>query len=142
MTRYLLDTNALSEAPKPQPDSGFIAWLMTANDESLFTSCLSLGEIKKGIELVTGGARRKQLDGWLEKVVVDFGGRVVDVNQEVALLWGQLMAAAQQKGKPPPVIDTLIAAQCIHNQLTLITRNVKDFKQFAGLEVLCPWVDA
>jgi len=141
MTNYLLDTNALSEAPKRIPDSGFMEWFTATDELSLFTSCLVLGEIKKGISLSTDRGKRESFNTWLDKVIDGFDGRVVDLDKEVALLWGELIAAGQRLGKTPPVIDTLIAAQCIHHRLTLVTRNVKDFEQFSDLKILCPWSD-
>ncbi len=142
MTQYLLDTNALSETAKTKPDKGYLAWLLATENLQLFTSCLSLGEIEKGIHLLTRGANRRELEGWMVKVMEDFEGRIVGVDYKTGLLWGQLMAVGQQSGKTAPAIDALIAAQCIQHRLTLITRNVKDFEQFADLEVFCPWTEA
>lgn len=136
---YLLDTNALSEAAKPQPDSGFISWLKGADDVSLYTSCLVVGEIQKGIALLNEAKRRSQIQGWLNQLIADFDGRILEINEDVCLLWGKLLADARLSGKTAPLIDALIAAQCIHYKLTLVTRNKKDFEQFEGLEVFCPW---
>lgn len=141
MKHYLLDTNALSEASKPQPNAGFMSWFSLVDEQVLFTSCLALGEIQKGITLVGNSAKRSQLEKWLAKLTEDFEDRIIGVDGQGAMLWGTLVAKAQKKGKSAPAIDALIAAQCIQYKLVLVTRNVKDFEQFAGLDVLCPWSD-
>lgn len=139
MTNYLLDTNALSEAPKANPNVGFIHWLTVIDELSLFTSCLVLGEVKKGISLVTDTGKLKHLTKWLDTTIEDFDGRIIDIDKDVCLLGGDLLAIGQQSGKTPPVIDALIAAQCLQYHLVLVTRNIKTFEQFTDLEVLCPW---
>jgi predicted nucleic acid-binding protein len=137
---YLLDINALSEPPKKQPDEGFMERFLQSDDLDLYISCLSIGEIKKGITLLPKDDHSKQLDEWLAKTIPDFDGRVVLVDAPVCKIWGKLLGAGQKAGLIPPVIDALIAAQCIAYDLVLVTRNVKDFTQFTDLEVLCPWV--
>ena len=141
MTNYLLDTNALSEAPKKVPDSGFMQWFMAIEEFSLYTSCLVLGEIKKGISLNTDSGKQKQLNQRLTETIDNFDYRVIEIDKPISLLWGKLMATGQQSGRTPPVIDALIAAQCLQHNLVLVTRNAKDFEQFSDLEVLSPWLN-
>jgi toxin FitB len=141
MTNYLLDTNALSEAPKKAPNSGFMGWFMATDELRLFTSCLVLGEIRKGIALSGDSDKRQNFDKWLDEIIDRFDGRIVGLDKDIALLWGDLIAVGQQHGRIPPVIDALIAAQCIHSRMTLVTRNIRDFEQFSDLLILCPWTD-
>lgn len=136
---YLLATNALSEVSKKEPNVGFMEWFMEANELMMFTSCLVLGEIKKGIALSPDANKRKRFDAMLTEIIEQFDGRIVDINSQVAFLWGELVAIGQQSGKTPPTIDALIAAQCISNDLILVTRNTEDFKQFKGLQIHAPW---
>lgn len=136
---YVLDTNSLSEAQKPQPDKGYLEWFSKVDEESLFTSCLSLGEVQKGITLLADGKRKQGLKLWIQRLIRDFDGRILNIDLEVALLWGDLVAKGRKLGRPSLGADALIAAQCIQNKLTLVTRNSKDFEQFEGLEVLNPW---
>jgi predicted nucleic acid-binding protein len=138
-TNYLLDTNAISEAPKPTPNKDFITWLLATDNTQLSTSCLVIGELKKGIALNTDNARYEQLDKFLSQTITDFEGRIINIDQETCILWGQLIADGQRSGKTPPSIDALIAAQCIQHHMTLVTRNVKDFEQFKNLTLHCPW---
>jgi predicted nucleic acid-binding protein len=140
-TNYLLDTNAISEAPKSLPNKGFITWLLTVDNSQLFTSCLVIGELKKGVALNTDNDRYEQLNGFLSQTIADLEERITNIDQETCTLWGQLIADGQRSGKTPPLIDALIAAQCIQHHMTLVTRNVKDFEQFKDLMVHCPWSD-
>lgn len=136
---YLLDTNAISEAVKSRQDKGYMDWLSGTEDSCLYVSCLTLGEIQKGISLATDPALRRRLDSYLAGLYTAFSGRIVDLSAGDCVLWGKLTARAQMAGRTAPVLDSLIAAQCMQHQMVLVTRNVKDFEQFAGLEVYCPW---
>lgn len=140
-SKYLLDTNTLSESNKPQPNKGFTEWLLAMENSDLFTSCLVLGELEKGIYLLNSERKRLEFESWLAKAINDFEGRILDIDQNTSLLWGQLVAHTQKAGKTPQVIDSLLAAQAIQHKLTLVTRNVKDFEQFKDLQVLCPWTN-
>jgi predicted nucleic acid-binding protein len=141
MIGYLLDTNALSESPKSQPNPGFIEWLKAVDQRSLYTSCIVLGEIQKGIGLQVSVLKRMHLESLLAEIIDDFDGRILDVMKDDCLLWGDLFSRGMQVGKTPPAIDSLLAAQCIRNKLTLVTRNIKDFEQFDGLDIFCPWTN-
>jgi len=136
---YLLDTNALSEAPKKVPNKGFIEWLSGVNELSIMTSCIVIGEINKGIHTIDDAEKKKTFQDWLQEVQDSFAGRIVEIDISVCLLWGELMAKGRIAGKTPPAINALIAAQCIINNVTLVTRNIKDFEQFIELKVISPW---
>ncbi len=140
ITGYLLDTNAISEASKKKPDTGFIEWFTKTDELAMFTSCIVLGEIKKGVSLIRDEPRHKQFDTLLAKLIVQFDGRIVNVDSRTALHWGELLATGQLSGQTPPLIDALIAAQCITQNLILVTRNMRDFEQFAGVKLHSPWV--
>lgn len=140
MTNYLLDTNALSEASKKSPNQGFMNWFTEVDEHALFTSCLVLGEIQKGIALCADPDKQDQFKALLADITESLEGRVIGVDTQVALLWGQLSADGCRSGKTPPAIDALIAAQCVAHDLVLVTRNIKDFTQFARLKLCSPWV--
>lgn len=139
LKRYLLDTNALSEVSKKVPSDSFMRWFTSVDEIYLYTSCLVLGEVKKGIELLPEGARKAAFADSLDKVMQSFDGRIVDVSSEISLLWGELVAKAQLSGWSVPPIDAILAAQCIQNNLVLVTRNLKDFNRLPDLQILCPW---
>jgi predicted nucleic acid-binding protein len=138
---YLLDTKALSEPLQARRDPAFMAWLRTTHDEQLFVSCLSLGELQKGISLLQQSARRSRIEEYLQQTQQGFAGRVLGLDSEATLLWGRLAALAQASGKTAPILESLLAAQAIHHGLCFATRNTKDFSQFAGqgLELYNPW---
>ena len=133
---YLLDTNVVSELVRPKPNRRVLAWFADIPDDALHLSVLTLGEIKKGIEMLVEERRRERLRIWLEQDLKDwFGPRLLPIDVAIAERWGQLLASA---GRPLPVIDSLLAATALHFELRLVTRNVDDF-QFLGLEVINPW---
>lgn len=139
MTGFLLDTNVLSEfARTGEPDQHVERWLKTAVEESVFASVLTLAEIRRGIELLPPGKRRTQLEQWQDDLVASFETRLFPVTKAIADRWAVLAAQAQRKGVTLANIDGLIAATALEHDLTLVTRNVKDF---AGVEVplFNPW---
>ncbi len=139
MSGFLLDTNALSEASKPQPDPGYQAWFKAVSDDRLFISCIALGEIQKGITLVSDKTQQATLQHYLTLLTEAFRETTLSIDQQDCLLWGELLAHSQQRGLSAPVIDALLAAQALRRGLTLVTRNSKDFDSFAGLQILSPW---
>jgi len=113
-------------------------WLKATPEESLFASVLTYAEIRRGIELLPSGKRRAQLEQWLEDVLVSFEARLLPVTKAIVDRWAVLSAQAQRKATPLPIIDGLIAATALEHDLTLVTRNVKDFARL-GVTILNPW---
>jgi predicted nucleic acid-binding protein len=139
VTGFLLDTNVLSEfARMGEPDRHVDRWLKTTAEESLFASVLTFAEIRRGIELLPAGKRRTQLEQWQDDVVASFEMRLLPVTKAIADRWAVLSAQTQRKGIALANIDGLIAATALEHDLTLVTRNVKDF---TGVEVplFNPW---
>lgn len=136
---YLLDTNVLSEARRPNPDVGVVAWLGATPERTLYVSVLVIGEIAKGVAKLPEGAQRARLAGWLEaELTPRFRGRLLGLDEETARLWGQLAGEAEARGTPLPVIDSLLAATALRYHLTLVTRNVRDFDRYP-IDLLNPW---
>ncbi len=133
---YLLDTNIISETIRRTPNRSVIAWLDRLPGEALFISVLTVGEIRRGIEMLADGKRREELRLWLEhELPAWFEGRVLPVDLAVADRWGRLLA---EIGRPLPSIDSLLAATALHHGLRLATRNVRDFS-YPGIEVINPF---
>jgi predicted nucleic acid-binding protein len=137
---FLLDTNVLSEFKRIQaPNPRVVTWLRATSPDALWTSVLNFGEIRKGIERLSPGRRRTDLELWLELDLARwFEYRLIPVSKAIADRWGIIAAQALAKGVSVPSVDCLIAATALEYDLTLVTRNVGDF---AGLdvEILNPW---
>jgi toxin FitB len=133
---YLVDTNVLSELRRKTPDARVVQWFAKRPPRSLYLSVLTLGEIRKGIEGVKDVKRRTTLIDWLESdLPLFFTGRILSVDGSVADRWGRLVAQAK---RPLPAIDSLLAATALHHDLSLVTRNVKDFSGLP-LSLINPW---
>jgi predicted nucleic acid-binding protein len=133
---YLIDTNVISELKRKTPDPSVVAWFAERPARSLFMSVLTLGEIRKGIELISNEHRRLALIDWLEtELPLFFNGRLLNLDAAVADRWGRLIA---QAGRPLPVIDSLLAATAIEHDLILVTRNSKDFENLP-VSLFNPW---
>lgn len=137
--RFLLDTNVLSEAVKPEPDGGLVAWLGARSMLELGISVLTLGEIRKGILLLAAGRKRDRLHQWLRaELSPQFANRILPADEAVSLAWGRLAAEGRRSGRRLPVIDGLLLATADVHGLTLVTRNERDCAD-RGVPVLNPW---
>ena len=139
--RYLLDTVVLSEPARPRgrANRGAITWLQAQDPLDLAISVLTLGEIRKGVDLLEEGRRKRELLEWLsEDLPAQFDGRVLPIAAEVGLAWGSLTAVAQRQGRPLHVVDGLLLATAQVHGLTVVTRNVDDFVQ-RGVPVENPY---
>ena len=134
--RFLLDTNVISEVRKGlRCDPNVSKWYAGLEESQLYLSVLTIGEIRRGIELK--GRRdvpqAKALDAWLEEVMERFSTRILTVDARVADTWGQLYAI-----RPVPVVDGILAATAMVHDLTLVTRNVSDVAGL-GVQTLNPF---
>lgn len=133
---YLIDTNVLSELRRREPDPNVVNWLERRPATTLYLSVLTLGELRKGIDALPEGVRRRALLDWLEiELPAFFSGRLLTIDARIADRWGHLLA---QAGRPMPAIDSLLAATALTHDLILVTRNLRDF-QYPGLSVIDPW---
>ncbi|MBV9264823.1 MAG: PIN domain-containing protein, partial [Acidobacteriaceae bacterium] len=110
MTRYLLDTNIISNATKPKPSQALVAWMADQLDEDLFIASLTLAEIRRGILEKSKGKKRRQLESWFsgpEGPGVLFAGRVLPFDETAALIWAKLMADGTARGQPRSALDTI-----------------------------------
>jgi toxin FitB len=136
---YLLDTNVISELIKLQPEPKVVSWFQATNEELLYLSVLTIGEIRKGIDSLPRSNKRALLESWLvNDLVLRFAGRILEVNLDIAERWGLISAQAKIAGAPLAVVDGLMAATALHYNLILVTRNTKDV-QVAGINMLNPW---
>jgi predicted nucleic acid-binding protein len=136
---YLLDTCVVSEVAKADPDPAVTAWLEPVPETSLFLSVLTLGEIRKGMELLDPGPRRDRIQAWMNRLTTTFSGRMLAVDAAVAARWGVVSAEARRAGRPRPPVDSMLAATALCHDLAIVTRNVADFAG-TGARVVNPWV--
>ncbi|MEY9358335.1 putative nucleic acid-binding protein [Bradyrhizobium yuanmingense] len=135
----LLDTNVLSEVQRPAPSPKVVGWLDRIDEDRAFISVASIAELRRGIALLEDGRRRTALAAWLaHDLPARFAERVLPIDQTVAERWGGLMAQSRKSGVALSVMDGFFAATALVNDLTLVTRNVKDFAAF-GVPLLNPW---
>ena len=138
--KYLLDTCVISEVIKPRADKNVISWIQNQDEESLYLSVLTFGEIEKGIEKSTNVVRKRKLQLWVEEDLKKrFEGRIVPINIDVSVKWGAIQGNAELLGKPMPAIDGLIAVSGLVHNCIVVTRNVSDTEQ-STVELLNPWI--
>jgi predicted nucleic acid-binding protein len=136
---YLLDTTLLSELVKRSPDPNVVAWFTRQDEEALFVSVLTIGELQKGISKLVDSHRRTILQEWLSQHLAQrFAQRLLPIDNAVALKWGVLQGEAEQRGTPLPVIDCLLAATADIHNLAVVTRNT-GVLQRCGARVVNPW---
>jgi toxin FitB len=136
---YLLDTCVISELVSKRPESKVINWIDSILDTHLYLSVITIGEIRKGVEKLPDSKRKTLIRSWLEdQLLIRFHSRIVPIDTDLILTWGQLVGMLEATGKQMAAIDSLIAATALHNRFTLVTRNVEDFKN-AGILILNPW---
>ncbi|MGO8122063.1 type II toxin-antitoxin system VapC family toxin [Rhizobium ruizarguesonis] len=139
--RLLLDTNVLSEVTRPRPDAHVLQWLDDLDEDRAFISVVSIAEIRRGVALMERGRKRDALAEWLAQDLPQrFEQRVIPVDQAVAITWGDLMGLAKRSGRGLSSMGGLIAATAIAQDLTLATRNIKDFESL-GIELVDPWIE-
>jgi predicted nucleic acid-binding protein len=138
VTRYLLDTNIISDATRPKPSPALVAWLAAQADTDLFIASLTLAEIRRGVLEKPPGRKRQELERWFagpEGPPALFAGRVLSFDETAGLIWARLMADGTARGRPRSALDMIIAATAEAHDCVLVSDNEKDF---AGLSVLNP----
>jgi tRNA(fMet)-specific endonuclease VapC len=136
---FLLDTCVISELVAKQPNLHVVQWIDSMDEDKLFLSAVTIGEIKRGIEKLADSTRKSALAEWLEgDLLLRFTDRILPIDTPVMLVWGQLTADLEKQGRPMPAIDSLIAATCLQARLDLVTRNESDFAH-SGVAVVNPW---
>jgi predicted nucleic acid-binding protein len=136
----LLDTCVLAEFSKPAPDQRVVAFVQSHRSEPLFLSVISVGEISKGLCLLSDSKRKEDLQEWLFSIENTYKNHTLSITAEIAKTWGVITAEARQRGRVLPAADGLIAATAIEHGLHVVTRNIKDFECSAAL-LINPWDD-
>jgi predicted nucleic acid-binding protein len=132
---YLIDANVLSEPTKPAPDRKVIDWL-SANERNLVVDSIILGELCIGILALAPGRKRRQLEQWFTALMETI--ECLPWDAATSQCWAGLVVELKQQGKTMPLLDGMIAATALQHDLTVATRNTRDFKK-AGLKVFDPF---
>ena len=138
----LLDTNVLSEMVAGKPNQQVVDFVDSLDEDTVFLSVVTVGEIQRGISRLPDGQRKEVLQGWLDgEMMVRFAGRVLPLDAEVMSTWGKLQAELERKGRKMPLMDSLVGALAFQHRLTLVTRNSRDFEAMA-IQLFNPWEGA
>ena len=122
---YLLDTNIISEVRRPRPHAGLIAWLSGIALDQVFISAVTLGELQAGVEKVRqqDPGRAEIIESWIDSVAASYN--VLPMDGGAFRCWARLM-----HGKPADLIaDAMIGATAAAHNLTVVTRNLRDFER-------------
>lgn len=125
--RYLLDTNIVSELRRKIPNANVVEWFQEINHEHLYLSCLTIGELKFGAQkkLKSDLTQGQLLIKWTDALVNAYDEQIIDIDIAVCEEWGNLLTIDGSNA-----IDSLLAAQSIIHNMTLVTRNIKHFQMF------------
>lgn len=136
---FLLDTNVVSEWNKPQPDARVIAWLAQLDEDRAYLSAVTLTELRYGTSRLPRSYRHDQLERWLSFDLPDrFAGRIIPIDDEIALACGDILAEREAVGRPIEIMDAFIAATARVIGFSLVTRNQTDFAGTVS-DIINPW---
>ncbi|MEQ8667925.1 MAG: type II toxin-antitoxin system VapC family toxin [Pirellulales bacterium] len=136
--RTLVDTCVLSEVQRRRGNQRVRERFESLAAEDVYLSVLTLGELKKGIDKLKAGTKKKALASWFDQIVLSTPDRILPIDHETAVIWGEITARSEKEGKSIPAVDGLIAATAIRHGLHLMTRNVADFEP-TGAMLINPW---
>jgi predicted nucleic acid-binding protein len=136
----LLDTNVLSELMRREPDARVVAWLDAQPAESVWTTAITVFEIRTGIDLLAAGRRQRELEAAFARLLADdLEGRVQSLDQPAALAGGAIAARRQSAGRTVEIRDTLVAGIAAARRATLATGNTRHFEDLE-VELVNPWI--
>jgi predicted nucleic acid-binding protein len=138
VSRFLLDTNIVSDATKPVPSNRLAAWMIDQVNEDLFIASITVAEIWRGVLEMPPGRKRRELESWFhgpEGLLSLFAERTLSFDAKAAMIWSRLMAEGKISGRPRSETDMILAAVAEANDCVLVTDNEK---HFAGLKYINP----
>jgi len=134
----VVDTNVVSELMRPTPSSAVVDWVRYHRERELFTTSITLAEIRYGIERLDAGRRKDLFKSTAEEVFAAFDDYVLSFDRAAAIQYATIVSGRDRAGLPIDGFDAQIAAICCTHKAMLATRNVKDF-QDTGIDVTNPW---
>ena len=139
---WLLDTNIVSEVWKPVPNSKVTHFLACCPGDQLYISIVAIAEFQHGANTVPDPIRQKVLTDWLTSVIRPmFQDRILAITEPVMLRWLMLVEQGRKTNHTFSQPDLFLAATALEHNLTLVTRNTKDFRRIADLQLFNPWTD-
>lgn len=136
--KYLVDANVLSEATRARPDPTAVAWL-EAHEPEVVIDAIVLGELAVGVAALPSGRKRARLEAWFETLVATV--ECLPWDAAAAREWARLVVELRRRGRAMPLFDSMIAATARARDLTVVTRNIRDFEP-AGLDLVNPFADS
>jgi toxin FitB len=134
----ILDTNVLSALMHGAPDKNVIGWLDRQPRTSIWTTSVTVLEVRFGLQIMAGGKRRSGLMQAFEQMLEKIGHRVIPFDAVAAQQAGDLMASRHKKGRPVELRDTMIAGIVLAQHATLATRNTAHFDD-VSVPLINPW---
>lgn len=139
MSGWLLDTNVLSELRKPRCEPAVKRWVDSRDPSELYVSSITFAEIRFGIAQLQDANRQHELSHWLEGELRPwFGERVIEIDENVILLWRKMVEVGRQAGRTYSQPDLFLAAAAKMHELCLATRNTSDFSG-TSVALTNPW---
>ena len=137
--KYLLDTSVLKELISKQPNPNVVDFVDSHEHEDMFLSAITVGEIAKAIALLPSSPRKRELQKWLrEDLLIRFEGKIISLDSDIFIRWGELTAKLEAIGVLRPAIDSLIAATVLMHHMVLVTVDEDGFSDME-IEVVNPW---
>lgn len=134
----VVDTNVVSELMRPNPNAAVVTWVHSHSPRELYTTAVTLAEIRYGIERLDAGRRKEEFTAAAEEIFEAFGEFVLPFDRKAAINYAAIVNARNRAGLPIDGFDAQIAAICSTHAATLATRSVKDFLG-TGIEITDPW---
>jgi predicted nucleic acid-binding protein len=124
---YLLDTNVVSELRRPRPHGAILAWLRDVSDAEIHLSAVTIGELQAGIEMTReqDPAKAAEIEAWLEQIAQTYN--ILPLDAGIFRAWARLM----HRRSDDLIEDAMIAATAMVHNLTVVTRNIRDFDRLS-----------
>jgi toxin FitB len=134
----VLDTNVVSELMRPSPSKSVVRWLRNHDERDLYTTSITLAEIRYGIDRLADGRRNELLRTTADDVFATFEEHVLPFDAKAAVRYATIVRRRDRVGLPIDGFDAQIAAICHSHAAELATRNLRDFRD-TGINVIDPW---
>ena len=136
---YLIDTNIISEIISKQPNKQVLDFFNHISDTNIYLSVITIGEIRYGIDRLVASKRKIQLEEWFQDLLQKYQHNIITIDINSMLIWADINATNKSQGITLSIMDSLIASSALSHNLTLVTRNTKDFYNISSLKIINPF---